>query len=112
MLRSYEHVLGSLPSADAWADDHARKGYSSASLSGLVSTAITGLQSLDPSARFVPCEPSGSQQSSGGSPSLASAYQMPIIRTKRVSPVQIGHSLISVNYLIIIAASYSKVPQL
>ena len=87
MLRSYERLLVDLPSADEWNNENARQAMSSASLNGLVSAAVTGLQTLDPNARFesVSPPPDNTSELRSVSPSLSSAYQMPIIRTKRVS---------------------------
>src|SRR5258708_17644821 len=87
MLRSYERLLVDLPSADEWSNENARQAMSSASLGGLVSAAVTGLQTLDPNARFesVSPPPENTSELHSVSPSLSSAYQMPIIRTKRVS---------------------------
>ncbi|KAF8328361.1 uncharacterized protein EI90DRAFT_3064966 [Cantharellus anzutake] len=90
MLRSYERLLVDLPSPDEWSNENARQAMSSTSLNGLVSTAITGLQTLDPNARFQSTSPPPDSTSElrGISPSLSAAYQMPIIRTKRRRIIQ------------------------
>jgi len=90
MLRSYERLLVDLPSADEWSNENARQAMSSASLGGLVSAAVTGLQTLDPNARFesVSPPPENTSELHSVSPSLSSAYQMPIIRTKRRRVIQ------------------------
>ena len=87
VLRSYQLVLGSLPSPEAWVDDHTRKGYSAAALGGLVSTAVAGLQCLDPTARFVPCDTEPRQSTGSSSPPHSSNSNTPAVRSKRVREI-------------------------
>lgn len=77
--------MGGLPTPAAWEDDRTRQQYSAAMLTQLVSTAVTGLQTLDPSVRVSPSSDEAFTKASPDNSVLAQAMQQPIIRTKRVS---------------------------